>query len=543
MLSKNQVLELTVTAMSAEGSGIARTPDTGMAVFIPFTAVGDIIRCRIVKVQKTMAFGICEEVLVASEHRTAEKGCPAFGKCGGCVYGHVTYEAELAYKWNRVADALSRIGGLSLKPEPIVGCESPFRYRNKAQYPIGAGEDGPKIGFYAPRSHRIISHSDCWLQPACFETVVQVVRDWIVKTGVSLYDERSHTGVLRHLYIREGKAANELMVCLVATCGKLPQTAALVSALKGALPHLTSVMVNVNPKDTNVVLGERSFALHGTPYITDTLCDLTFRLSPLSFYQVNRDQAERLYRIAEQEAALTESDVLLDLYCGTGTIGLSMAHRVKQVIGVEVVEAAVADARLNAEANGITNATFMAADAAEAAVKLEKQGVHPNVVIVDPPRKGCDESLIHTISRMNPERVVYVSCDPATLARDLKRFTDCGYVTHRVTPVDMFPRTAHVETVALLSRQKVDEHIYFDVNVQDLPKTARTTATYPEIKAYVKDKYGLNVTSLNIAQVKEKHGFEKRENYNKGNDGPRVPHCPPEKEKAIEDAFKHFGML
>lgn len=457
MLSKNQVLELTVTAMSAEGSGIARTPDTGMAVFIPFTAVGDVIRCRIVKVQKTMAFGICEQVLTPSEHRTAEKSCPAFGKCGGCVYGHVTYEAELGYKWNRVADALSRIGGLSLKPEPIVGCESPFRYRNKAQYPIGAGEDGPKIGFYAPRSHRIISHSDCWLQPVCFETVVQVVRDWIVKSGVSLYDENTHTGVLRHLYIREGKAAGELMVCLVATSGKLPQTAALVSALKEALPHLSSVMVNVNSKDTNVVLGDRSFALHGTPYITDTLCDLTFRLSPLSFYQVNRDQAERLYRIAEQEAALTASDVLLDLYCGTGTIGLSMAHRVKQVIGVEVVEAAVADARLNAETNGITNATFMAADAAEAAVQLEKQGVHPSVVIVDPPRKGCDESLIRTISRMNPERVVYVSCDPATLARDLKRFADCGYKTLRVTPVDMFPRTAHVESVVCLKRRLDNE--------------------------------------------------------------------------------------
>ncbi len=449
---KNQIIDLSITAMSAEGNGIGRTPDTGMAVFVPFTAVGDVIRCRIVKVQKTMAFGIVEELLQPSPDRAAHISCAAFGKCGGCTYCHVTYEAELRYKWQRVADALSRIGGLSVTPEPIIGCDSPERYRNKAQYPIANGENGAVIGFYAARSHRIIENRDCLLQPACFRTVLEVVDAWVKTAAVPLYDETTHTGLLRHIYIRQGTKSGELMVCLVCTSGKLPHADALVDALKQELPMLTSVMVNLNRDDTNVVLGDTSFALYGMPYITDTLSAMTFRLLPLSFYQVNRDQAERLYRKAAEEAALCGTETLLDLYCGTGTIGLSMAHKVRRLIGVEVVEPAVADARLNAEANGITNARFLAADAAKAAEQLEREGVHPDVVIVDPPRKGCDESLIDTVSRMAPDRIVYVSCDPATLARDLKRFADRGYQTRRVTPVDMFPRTAHVESVALLTR-------------------------------------------------------------------------------------------
>ncbi|MBQ9861725.1 MAG: 23S rRNA (uracil(1939)-C(5))-methyltransferase RlmD [Clostridia bacterium] len=451
MLLKNQIIDLTITAMSAEGNGIGRAED-GMTVFVPFTAVGDVIRCRIVKVQKTMAFGIVDELVTPSNDRATQITCPAFGKCGGCTYCHVTYDAELRYKWQRVADAISRIGGLKLVPAPIMGCESPERYRNKAQYPVGVGESGAKIGFYAARSHRIIDQRDCLLQPSCFETVLQVVEAWIKKANVSLYDEKTNTGLLRHVYIRQGTASGELMVCLVCTSGKLPQTDWLVNALKDALPTLKSVMVNLNRRDTNVVLGDTSFALYGTPYITDTLCGMTFRLSPLSFYQVNRDQAERLYQKAAEEAALTGNETVLDLYCGTGTIGLSMAEKAKMLIGVEVVEPAVEDARLNAQVNGVKNARFIAADAAKAAAQLEREGVRPDVVIVDPPRKGCDETLIDTVSRMAPERIVYVSCDPATLARDLKRFSEHGYRTVRVTPVDMFPRTAHVETVAALKR-------------------------------------------------------------------------------------------
>ncbi len=451
MLSKNQIIDLTITAISAEGNGIGRAED-GMTVFVPFTAVGDVIRCRIVKVQKTMAFGIVDELVTPSNDRVTQVSCAAFGKCGGCTYCHVTYDAELQYKWQRVADAVSRIGKLDITPEPIIGCASPTRYRNKAQYPVAAGENGAKIGFYAARSHRIIDQRDCLLQPECFATVLQVVDDWIKTANVSLYDETTNTGLLRHVYIRQGTASGELMVCLVCTSGKLPQTEVLVNSLKRALPNLSSVMVNLNRRDTNVVLGDTSFALYGNPYITDTLCGMTFRLSPLSFYQVNRDQAERLYQKAAEEAALTGAETVLDLYCGTGTIGLTMADKAKTLIGVEVVEAAVEDARLNAQTNGVTNARFMAADAAKAAAQLEREGIRPDVVIVDPPRKGCDEALIDTVSRMAPDRIVYVSCDPATLARDLKQFSERGYQTVRVTPVDMFPRTAHVESVAALQR-------------------------------------------------------------------------------------------
>ena len=455
LLTKNQSIVLTITAMSAEGSGIGRYPneEIGMAVFVPFTAVGDTLRCRIVKVQKNLAYGICEELLTPSPHRQAcEQSCSAFGKCGGCVYRHIDYQAELQYKWKRVADALQRIGKLSITPQPIVGCDTSDRYRNKAQYPLEAGEHGVKFGFYAARSHRLVEQWDCRLQPTIFNTVLQVVAHWIKQANVPLYDETTHRGLLRHVYLRQGEKSGELMVCLVATSGKIPQSNLLVTALQGNVPSLASVIVNINRKDTNVVLGDTCFTLYGKPYIQDELCGLTFRLSPLSFYQVNRTQAERLYTLASEKAALRGDETLIDMYCGTGTIGLTMAHRVKELIGVEVVEQAVQDARLNAENNGIKNARFIAADAAKAAKLLESEGVSPDVVILDPPRKGCDEELVQTVCRMAPNRIVYVSCDPATLSRDIVRFSQGGYVAQEVTPVDMFPRTAHVECVALLCK-------------------------------------------------------------------------------------------
>lgn len=444
--------------MSAEGTGIGRYPDEpgGMAVFVPFTAVGDTLRCRIVKVQKQLAYGILEELITPSPHR---EGCAAvcsvFGKCGGCVYRHVSYKAELQYKWQRVADALRRIGGVNLAPQPIVGCEQPDRYRNKAQYPVEAGKSGINVGFYAARSHRLVEQWDCQLQPKLFRTVLETVAQWAAECGVSVYDETVHAGLLRHIYIRQGEQSGELMVCLVTTSGKLPNSGRLIAALRERLPQLTSLVVNINRKDTNVVLGDTCFTLYGQPFIHDTLCGLSFRLSPLSFYQVNRAQAEKLYRLAAEKAALTGTETVLDMYCGTGTIGLTMAHRAKEVIGVEVVPQAVQDARLNAETNHIHNARFLEADAAAAAVLLEKEGVHPQVVVLDPPRKGCDEVLVQTVCRMAPARVVYVSCDPATLARDIARFAEGGYTVTEVTPVDMFPRTAHVETVACLSKLSV----------------------------------------------------------------------------------------
>lgn len=456
MLTKNQLIPLTITGMTAEGSGVGRYAQegdsSGMAVFVPFTAVGDTIKCRILKVQSRCAYGKVEELITRSPDRLATVDCPVFGKCGGCAYRHVSYEAELKYKWQRVADALHRIGGLDIDPAPIVGCDRPDRYRNKGQYPVTAGPHRPLIGLYAARSHRIVEQHDCLLQPTLFKTVLDVVGKWAKRANVPLYDETTHTGVLRHIYIRQGARSGELMVCLVCTSGKLPQTTRLIDELKEAVPSLTSLMVNLNKEDTNVILGDSGFTLYGSDHITDRLCGMTFRLSPLSFYQVNTEQAERLYTLAKQAAALTGDETLLDLYCGTGTIGLSMAREVKQLIGVEIVPQAVEDAVRNAQENGITNARFLTADAAQAAAQLKKEGVRPDVVIIDPPRKGCDEALVNTVARMAPKRVVYVSCDPATLARDLKRFAEQGYVTKQVTPVDMFPRTPHVESVACLSR-------------------------------------------------------------------------------------------
>ena len=436
MLRKNQIIPLTITAMSAEGNGIGRyseNDDRGIAVFVPFTAVGDEISCRIVKVQKNLAYGKVEAIVCASNQRLSECDCPVFGKCGGCVYRHITYEEELRCKWQRVADALQRIGGLDIQPQPIVPCDHPDRYRNKAQYPVATGEHRPLIGLYAMRSHRVIEQHDCLLQPKTFATVLDVVTKWAKVNRVAIYDEATGTGVLRHIYIRQGEKSGECMVCLVCTSGKLPHTDALVTALREAVPSIISVMVNLNAEDTNVVLGDTCYPLYGTPYITDTLCGLTFRLSPLSFYQVNRTQAERLYGLAADAAALTGDETLLDLYCGTGTIGLSMAHRVRELVGVEVVAAAVEDAVRNAQENGITNARFFAADAGDAAKRLVAEHLHPDVVIIDPPRKGCDTAVIETIVQMAPERVVYVSCDPATLARDLKKFEELGYETQTVT--------------------------------------------------------------------------------------------------------------
>ena len=537
MIKKNDEIILEISDYTAEGSGVGKYE--GMAVFVPSTAVGDKAKVRILKVKKTYAYGKLIELTKKSADRQ-EDTCSVFSRCGGCVFRHINYEAEKRLKTQKVYETVKRIGGVDLAPQPILydKCD---RYRNKAQYPVSL--DG-KVGFYSFHSHRIIPCNDCRLQPEIFDNLTKSTEKWISDNGISVYNEEIHKGLLRHIYIRKAEKTSEIMFTAVINGKNLPKADVLIESLKSvAGENLKSVMLNINTADTNVILGNECTCIYGEPYITDILCGVKVRLSPLSFYQVNHTMAEKLYKKA-CEYAKPQGKTVLDLYCGAGTIGLSMAKNAKQIIGVEIIPEAVRDAEFNAKENGIENARFICANAASAAEKLAKENLKPNVVIVDPPRKGCSEDLIKVITdKFAPERVVYVSCDPATLARDIKIFNTLGYKRTEYTPADLFPRTSHCETVALLSRQKVDEHIYLDVNVEDLPKTARTTATYPEIKAYVKDKYGLNVTSLNIAQVKEKHGFEKRANYNKGKDGHRVPNCTPEKEKAIEDAFKHFGML
>ena len=462
-LAKNQSVELNITGMTGEGNGVARyvdgdTPAPGFVVFVPRTAVGDRIRCRIVKVQKHHAFGRLEEVLEPSPDRSDDacSGCGVYGRCGGCVWRHVTYAAECRYKYHWVRDTLQRVGGVTVEPLPLAAAEQPDRYRNKAQFPVAPGDVGgePLVGFFAPRSHRMVPVRDCLLQPESFRPVLEAVARWMRENGVSAYDEATHSGLVRHIYIRQGAASGQMMVCLVCRHGRLPAVGALIAGVRAAAPELASLSVNINPDQTNVILGSRGYVLWGEDGIEDTLCGLRFRLSPRSFYQVNHAQTEVLYRKAAEAAALTGTETLLDLYCGTGTIGLSMAAKAGQVIGVEVVPEAVEDARRNAEVNGIRNARFFCADAARAAQQLAEEGVRPDVIIIDPPRKGCDEALVGTVVRMAPRRVVYVSCDPATLSRDLARFEERGYRTVQVQPVDLFPRTGHCECVALLTNVK-----------------------------------------------------------------------------------------
>ncbi len=450
-IKKNEIYETTITGMTTEGSGVGKID--GMAVFVSNTAQGDVVKTKIIKTSKNYAIGRLEELIVPAETRTTPD-CPFFLQCGGCTYRHITYEAECDMKYQRVRDAVERIGGFdSLKINPVVRCEDRNHYRNKAQIPIGKDSKGNLVmGFYAYHSHRIVNCDSCLLQPEIFAQVSATVRTWAVENHISAYDEATHSGLLRHLYIRIAEMTGEIMVCLVINGKQLPHSDRLVRQLQD-IPNIKSIQVNSNTEKTNVILGKTCMTLHGSDFITDKLCSLTFNISPLSFYQVNRTQAEKLYGIARTYADLQENDVLLDLYCGTGTIGLSMADKVKKLIGVEIIPQAIQNAKKNAELNHITNARFICADATKASVQLEQQGIQPNVIIVDPPRKGCDRQLIETVVKMNPERVVYVSCDSATMARDIRIFNDFGYVPQEVTPVDMFPCTVHVETVVLMSRK------------------------------------------------------------------------------------------
>lgn len=453
MLKKNELYETDITAFTTEGNGICRIDE--MAVFVPGTAIGDHCIVRIVKVLKSYAFGRLEELLIPSKDRT-EPDCNVSAQCGGCVYRHITYKAELAAKEQRVRDALERIGGFrGIEIQPIISAPDRNHYRNKCQLPIGLSKDGKmQLGFYAVNSHRIVDTHTCMLQPTEFDRIAEAFRAWQETAGESIYDEASHSGVLRHLYMRCGEKSGEILVCVVANSRKLRDEALLVSSLRKAVPEITGIVLNINREKTNVVLGKENRTLWGKDTITDTLCGLQFEISPHAFYQVNRTQAEVLYEKAAEYAALTGNENLLDLYCGTGTIGLSMAKKAKKLIGAEIVSAAIENAKRNAARNNIANAEFICGDAAEAAQTLYQRGEKPDVIVIDPPRKGCDTALISCISNMDPVRVVYISCDPATLARDLKHFDEVGYKINAVTPVDMFPCTAHVETVCLMSKKE-----------------------------------------------------------------------------------------
>ena len=543
ILKKNDEIRLEITALSSSGSGVGHY--NGIVVFVEGTAIGDIITAHIIKVKSSYAVAIIKKILSPSKSRI-ESDCPVSVQCGGCSFRHIKYSDELEYKRKKVQDALQRIGKLDINVDEILHTGETSHYRNKAQYPIGMTADGRTlIGFYAKRSHRIVNCRNCSLQPIEFEKILEVIEKWAAQAGVSIYNEETKLGLLRHIYIRKARKTRQIMVCLVSTSEKLPKLSQLTEKLISLDIGIKSIVLNINSEDTNVVLSQNCKTIYGSDYIEDELCSLKFRISPLSFYQVNPAGAEILYNKAREFADLKGNEVLLDLYCGTGTIGLSMAKDASLVIGVEVIPQAIENAKQNAEINQITNSRFICDDASGAAKTLLTEGVKPNVVVLDPPRKGCSPDVLKTVSDMNPERIVYVSCDPATLARDCAVFSELGYECVKAVAVDMFPRTVHVETVVLLSQRRPDTHIDIKLDLSEFDITAaETKATYQEIKDYVFEKFGLKVSSLYISQVKRKLGLEVGDSYNKAkSDESKVPKCPIEKERAIKSAFKFFKII
>ena len=543
MLIKNQIYEATVTDYTAEGQGIAHVE--GCAVFLPNAVAGERVRLRIEHPRKTWAAGKIVEILEKSPHRV-NRECPVAKLCGGCDFWHMDYEEETRLKAERVKTCLNRLGGENLTEVPILAAPTCYGYRNKAQYPVSSKKGRAYAGFFRAGTHDVVENQRCLILPEQTDAVKDAVMDYVNQYRVPAYDETTHTGLLRHIYVRRGAVSGQILVCLVCNGEKLPKVDALIARLK-AIPGFTTLVLSVNTKKGNAVLGDKFVTLCGPGYIEDTLCGLNFRLSPRSFYQVNHHQAQRLYEAAISQAEITKNDTVLDLYCGVGTITLAMAGAAGKVIGVEVIPQAVEDARDNAKRNGIENAEFFCGDAGAAALELEKNGVKPDVVVVDPPRKGLNADTIEALHRMAPRRIVYVSCDPATLARDVALLKDQGYTLASATAADLFPRCSHVETVVLLSKGEVDsKKIRVEFSLEDMDMSEfQDGATYPQIKEYVLEHTGLKISSLYISQVKKKCGLEVGKNYNlpKSEDARQAPTCPPEKENAIREALQYFGMI
>ena len=546
-LQKNQILTLRIERLSSDGSGVAHSPD-GETVFVPGAAPGDEADVRIVKDCKRYAFGILDHLRTPSPDRIPVD-CAVAGPCGGCSLRHLDYTAELRAKQENVTDAFRRIGGLDVPVLDI--CPSPEvdRYRNKVQFPVGLDKNGnPCIGFYAGRTHRIVPCPDCKLQPGVLNDIGNALCRFFAENGIQPYNEETGRGLVRHIFLRRGAHSGQIMVCLVCTRPNFPHADALCTRLREQFADIATILLNVNSKNTNVILGTETHTLYGPGYIEDTLCGVPVQLGPLSFYQVNTLAAERLYGIAAQYAQLTPDDLLLDLYCGMGTIGLSMVDHCRELVGVEIVPEAIESAKANAARMGdavAAKSCFFCADAGQAATRLAAEGLHPDVVMLDPPRKGCDEATLSAVVRMAPRRVVYVSCNPATAARDAAWLEQNGYHAEKVQPVDLFPRTKHVEAVLLLTKLNVERHIEAEVSMDELDVTAaESKATYNEIREHVWEHHQLKVSNLYIAQVKQKHGIIERENYNKPkSENAKQPKCPKEKEAAIVEALRHFQMI
>lgn len=584
MYKKNQICTVTITDLGAEGEGIGKID--GYPLFVKDALPGDVIEARLTKVKKNFAFARLERILKPSEDRV-EAACPYARQCGGCQIMPLSYEKQLRFKEQKVYNNLQRIGGLEPElldacMEPIIGMDPrdtmclgdtgnpeakavPLRYRNKAQFPFGRDKNGQTIcGFYAGRTHTIIPNTDCLLGIQENKQVLEAVLSYMEQCHVKPYEESSQRGLIRHVLIRKGHYSGQIMVCLIINGKSLPKPDVLISKLCD-IEGMHSISISSNEKNTNVILGETYETIWGEDTIEDTVfrveekdgqwerkedMGVTFRISPLSFYQVNPVQMERLYSTALSYAGLTGREMVWDLYCGIGTISLFLAKKAARVYGVEIVPQAIRDAKENAERNGLDNVEFYVGKAEEVLPEFYSRMdagsdmLHPDVIVVDPPRKGCDEACLSTMVKMQPQRIVYVSCDSATLARDVKYLRENGYELNRFRACDMFGNTGHVETVILLSRKTPDAIIEIDLEMSELDLTrAESKATYKEIEEYVQNKYGLHVSNLYIAQVKREFGIIERINYNVGEGKNRVPKVTPEKREAIIDALKYFQMI
>ena len=542
---KNQIYTTRMDGYTADGQGVCRIG--GRAVFVSGALDGELWEARIVRVTSGAVWARGEKLLEPSPAR-AEPDCPVFPRCGGCSLRHMRYDEELKMKLLRVNDALRRIGGSDLTVEEIIPARAEGTRRRKVIFNVGEANGRPVAGFYRSRSHDIVPVDACPAVPGEALSALRTVLDWMERRGVRAYGEAENLDGVRHVYYRSSALTGNSVVTLIVS--RSPGAAALEDlrdALRHSCPEMTGLVLNRNTARGNTVLAGEFTTLWGSGDLSEGLCGLRFTLSPRSFFQVNPPQAEKLYETALRYAEIREGTFALDLYCGTGTIGLCMASRGARVIGAEIVPQAVENARRNAEENGLSDrCEFICADASRAAEELRRRELRPEVIVVDPPRKGLAPEVIAAAAGMEPERIVYVSCDPGTLARDIAVFRELGYIAVKGTAVDMFPRTSHVETVCALSKlSEAKHHISVQVDMDELDLTAaESKATYEEIQDWVQEKYGFHVTHLNIAQVKRKHGIIERENYNKPKSSDSMqPGCPAEKSNAIEEALKHFQMI
>ena len=539
-MKKNDIVTLTIDNISTDGNGVAHID--GFPVFVPFTAVGDVIDAKIVKVKSNLAYGIIDGMISPSPDRVAVD-CPVFRKCGGCAYRHISYEAELKIKEDNFYSTLRRIGHIECERHPILHSSIVDHYRNKGEFPVNETLDAC---LYSRRSHNTVPMpDDCLIQDPRITEAAHIVSNVLKDFSLMPYDEKTGKGTLRHIYIRSNHAGS-MYICLVINNTYLPDENKIVSELLSKIDNIDGISININKQNTNVIIGKESRVIWGNPALDDLLCNLPVNVYPPSFLQVNRSCTEVLYLKVKELANISSSDHVLDLYCGMGTIGLYACDKSTHLTGVEIVPEAVSTAKEISKKLNYKNAEFICGDAEKILSDILRSDIHYNVVITDPPRKGCSQSTLDSILAMSPDRLVMVSCNPATLARDLRYLIDRGYTLEYAVPVDMFPRTVHVETVCALSKlSEAKHHINIQVDMDELDLTAaESKATYEEIQAWVQEKYGFHVSYLNIAKTKRKCGIIERINYNlPKSDNSKSPETPKEKEDAIIDAFKHFQMI